>query len=293
MERLHLENDKKTEVSLTRVIFIWSKLNQDLSYKQGMHEICYMCWKVAIDEKLEDEDKEADCYSLFFQIMKSCKNWYDASSSTRQQEQEILKVCKKMLNQYIKKVNFQLYQQLVKHDISLHLFCMRWIRLLFIREFKDDEEVLVVWDFLCENGFDAVEWIAVAMISIIRDSLLAAEDSNDLLKILMKPFFLSATAVLKEAEKLKHNFHSPPTPMQHNNTLESLLTSAFTESRKLETRLDSDGLKILQSIQNKVMASLAKIKEAPSLPTLTLRRAESSSLHSLVEVVQEKLGLSG
>lgn len=53
---------------------------------------------------------------------------------------------------------------------SVYIFCRRWIRLLFGREFPM-QDLLVLWDaiFADSIGFDLVDYIFVAMLLYLRD----------------------------------------------------------------------------------------------------------------------------
>jgi len=96
--------DLAIQNSLLNILFIYCKLNADVSYRQGMHEIvAIILWVVACDaispathaeEKEEEERKpvadenvmtecldhrfiEHDTFSLFQVIMRSAKAWYE------------------------------------------------------------------------------------------------------------------------------------------------------------------------------------------------------------------------
>ena len=85
--------------SLLEILFIYCKLNQDVSYRQGFHEIAAtIYWVVACDALLspaseaEEEEEEAesimrealdssyikhDAFSIFQCVMRSAKAWYE------------------------------------------------------------------------------------------------------------------------------------------------------------------------------------------------------------------------
>ena len=74
---------------LCNILFIWSKLNADLSYRQGMHELAAVCFWVVYQDRLDlphpdplavlfdAQYVEHDCSVLFFKLMRSVKQWYE------------------------------------------------------------------------------------------------------------------------------------------------------------------------------------------------------------------------
>lgn len=92
--------DAKVQASLLDVLFVYCKLNEDLGYRQGMHEIvAVILWVLSGDaispdqtggegEELEEHETvmrslldprfiEHDAFSLFQVIMRSAKAWYE------------------------------------------------------------------------------------------------------------------------------------------------------------------------------------------------------------------------
>jgi len=87
--------EPRVQNSLLEVLFIYCKLNQDVSYRQGFHELAAaMYWVVACDaiapsdgkaEEGEENMVEAldarfidhDAFSLFQCVMRSAKQWYE------------------------------------------------------------------------------------------------------------------------------------------------------------------------------------------------------------------------
>jgi hypothetical protein len=83
-------------------------------------------------------------------------------------------------------VDAQLHAHLSDTGVQPQLFLLRWLRLLFGREFHTDD-VVALWDVLLEhNGADLTEAMAVAMILFLRAQLLAAPDFAAQLRRLQK-----------------------------------------------------------------------------------------------------------
>jgi len=78
-----------------------------------------------------------------------------------------------------------------------HLYLIRWLRLLFTREFNI-EQSFIIWDVLLQSkgplpvkpqfkqlsvGMELADYVCVAMLSFIRDQLLAEDAAHCLTKV--------------------------------------------------------------------------------------------------------------
>lgn len=87
--------DPAVQTSLREILFVYCKLNEDLGYRQGMHElVAVLLWvlggdAVAIGEEEQDQGDavmrvvldpryvDHDTFSLFQVIMRAAKAWYE------------------------------------------------------------------------------------------------------------------------------------------------------------------------------------------------------------------------
>lgn len=89
--------DPAVQASLREILFVYCKLNEDLGYRQGMHElVAVLLWvlggdavAVAVGEEGQDQDDAVMCvvldpryvdhdtFSLFQVIMRAAKAWYE------------------------------------------------------------------------------------------------------------------------------------------------------------------------------------------------------------------------
>jgi len=87
--------EPRVQNSLLEILFIYCKLNQDVSYRQGFHELAaVMYWVVSCDaitpsdeeykegeeimmEALDARFIDHDAFSLFQCVMRSAKQWYE------------------------------------------------------------------------------------------------------------------------------------------------------------------------------------------------------------------------
>jgi len=228
---------------MLRILFIWSKENAELGYKQGMHEllapIIYTlvkerqaltpsssysaglassvpyellpatstpaaAWELELVSLLkyfhEPDHIEPVAYAIFRQLMLRISDWYKPVVLPPSQQaiqdplaalaQELLKSnnpdqaptpngpiggspstrkSRYIQEVLLKKFDPQLHGRLSSLGIEPTVYLLRWIRLLFGREFHLEDAVLM-WDaiFAYDDKLSLVEYIATAMLIYIR-----------------------------------------------------------------------------------------------------------------------------
>lgn len=205
-----------TQNMMLDILFIFCKLNPDIGYRQGMHEVLApILWVVerdAVDSKsvqkersigtpgelvqdmFDDRFIEHDASTLFGLVMQNAKSYYAPADGLRnpsqpassQNDSPMLVRSKRIFEEYLPKADPGLASHLVKIDIVPQIFLMRWIRLLFGREFPFDE-VLTMWDiiFAEDPSLELVDLICVAMLLRIRWQLVEA-DTNTAFTLLLR-----------------------------------------------------------------------------------------------------------
>jgi TBC1 domain family member 5 len=194
----------QTQRILMDILFVYSKLNPDVGYRQGMHEILApILWVVerdAIDLGLSsktlgeeavvkavfDADHvEHDAFALFTKIMESAKSFYEQTTHEAKDNPIILR-SRRIFDDLLPQVDPDLARHLDKIDVVPQIFLIKWLRLLFGREFPFDD-VLLVWDVLFaeDTSLELVDYICVAMLLRIRWELLDA-DYNAALTLLLR-----------------------------------------------------------------------------------------------------------
>ncbi|KAI1117940.1 rab-GTPase-TBC domain-containing protein [Nemania sp. NC0429] len=204
---------------ITDVLFIYCKLNPDVGgYRQGMHEllapIVYVVEHDAIDatdvssdassdlrmvEMLDASFVEHDAFSVFSRVMDCAKPFYETGeppdnttghpafsmqstkSSIVEKSQYIHEIC-------LYKVDPELSNHLKNIEVLPQVFLIRWIRLLFSREFPFDQ-MLILWDtlFSIDPTFNLIDLICTSMLLRIRWDLLEADYSVALQLLLKYP----------------------------------------------------------------------------------------------------------
>ncbi|GFS04335.1 TBC1 domain family member 5, partial [Elysia marginata] len=153
---------------------------------------------------------EHDAYTMFCQVMETVEPWYlsrdifcnprtgslrnlellHATPFSRSQDlnpsNAIVTKLTRIQDYILKKFDQELHQHLERLEIAPQIYGIRWLRLLFGREFPM-QDLLMLWDAIFGDGigFDLVDYIFVAMLLYIRDILLTS-DYATCLTVLMK-----------------------------------------------------------------------------------------------------------
>ncbi|KAK7483590.1 hypothetical protein BaRGS_00025143, partial [Batillaria attramentaria] len=200
--------DKHMQDALIDVLFFYCRCHEVISYKQGMHELLApIIFVLHYDHQafLHASESETILY-MFCQVMATVEPWYltkDIPSAPKKKHeiftsqpfvrsQELLPssviVTKltRIQDYVLRKFDAELHAHLEQLEIAPQIYGIRWLRLLFGREFPM-QDLLMLWDaiFADSIGFDLVDYIFVAMMLYIRDLLLAS-DYAGCLSALMK-----------------------------------------------------------------------------------------------------------
>ncbi|OAT08726.1 TBC domain-containing protein [Blastomyces gilchristii SLH14081] len=214
MQENYFFREPKTKARMLDILFIYTKLNADLGYRQGMHELLApVLWVVehdAIDKKttvvsasdtgsedlmlqvLDMDYMEHDAFTIFCAIMQTAKLFYEQEAGrvpgVRSDVSPIVSRSEHIHQALLRAVDPELADHLQITEILPQIFLTRWIRLLFGREFSF-HEVLNIWDVLfAENmRLELIDDVCVAMLLRIRWQLLDADYSSALALLLRYP----------------------------------------------------------------------------------------------------------
>ncbi|KFY10111.1 hypothetical protein V492_05186 [Pseudogymnoascus sp. VKM F-4246] len=210
----------ETQKTLLQILFIYCKINQDIGYRQGMHELAAPILLAVQRDSLapvvsegpvsDDGDRlmlntldasfiEHDSFTLFNLIMRTAKSFYElgepdkklnAGSTTSSQygSSPIVQRSKQIHEVLLAQVDPELASHLTQIEILPQIFIIRWIRLLFGREFPF-EDLLALWDklFAEDPDLELIDMICVSMLLRIRWQLLDADYSVALTLLLKYP----------------------------------------------------------------------------------------------------------
>ncbi|NXH93132.1 TBCD5 protein, partial [Edolisoma coerulescens] len=212
MQYFQQENVRKI---LTDVLFCYARENEQLLYKQGMHELLapivfilhcdHQAFSHASEAAqprqalrfiflLNPEYLEHDAYAMFTCLMKTAEHWFSTFEHDSQKEKDvvitpmpfarpqdlgpsiaIVAKVNQIQDHLLKKHDIELYMHLNRLEIAPQIYGLRWVRLLFGREFPL-QDLLVVWDALFADSItlNLVDYIFVAMLLYIRDALISS-----------------------------------------------------------------------------------------------------------------------
>uniref|UniRef100_A0A7N8XSS2 TBC1 domain family member 5 n=1 Tax=Mastacembelus armatus TaxID=205130 RepID=A0A7N8XSS2_9TELE len=290
--------DEEVRTKLTDILFCYARENEQLLYKQGMHELLapivfvLHCdhqtfqhasetaspWSVPHTVALKPICSDFTCLkylqtnAMFSQLMETAEPWFSSF------EREVRKGKEEMLTSIpfarpqdagpsvaiVTKVN-RIQDQLVKkHDVELHMhlnrleiapqiYGIRWVRLLFGREFPL-QDLLVVWDALFADSvtLDLVDYIFVAMLLYIRDALIASNFQTCLGLLMHYPPIGDINSLLQKALFLRDPKNNPrPVNYQFQQNLDYYKTRGADLMNKTRSSTKAAPLNI-----NKVSSSL-------------------------------------
>ncbi|ROV98304.1 hypothetical protein VSDG_04460 [Cytospora chrysosperma] len=204
-------HQETTQALILDILFIWVKLNPDQGgYRQGMHELLapllYVVDKDAIDRKnigdamadpsmvemLDSYFVEHDTFALFSKLMEHTRPFYevsvDASGPLSGEQSAIVEKSKMIHEVALMRIDPELAKHLQATEILPQIFLIRWIRLLFGREFPF-EQLLTLWDniFAFDPTLELIDLMCVAMLLRIRWTLLEADYTVALTVLLKYP----------------------------------------------------------------------------------------------------------
>ncbi|KAJ5389899.1 uncharacterized protein N7496_000967 [Penicillium cataractarum] len=203
--------EPSTKQKLTDVLFVYSKLNPDVGYRQGMHELLApILWVIDRDsverpaqgapvkedslmlDLLDTRFVEHDSFTLFLSVMQTARIYYEhgetKSANGTVDVIPIVNRCQYLHQEALTIIDHELADHLHAVEVLPQIFLTRWMRLLFGREFPFDD-VLEMWDLLFAHGLrsDLVDFTCIAMLLRIRWQLLEADYSGALSMLLRYP----------------------------------------------------------------------------------------------------------
>ncbi|XP_061182868.1 TBC1 domain family member 5-like isoform X5 [Saccostrea echinata] len=191
-----------------------------------------------VKEVMDPAYLEHDAYALLSQIMRTVEPWYNSKdlpvSRGRERVNSIPFARPKDLNSssaivtkltriqdyILKKFDHELHGHLERLEIAPQIYGIRWIRLLFGREFPM-QDLLALWDAIFADGvgFELVDFVFVAMLLYIRDLLLASDYPQCLNCLMRYPPLADINHLIDNAQYLREPKHHPRPPTYTYNTV--------------------------------------------------------------------------
>ncbi|XP_077447097.1 TBC1 domain family member 5 isoform X3 [Stigmatopora argus] len=240
--------DDDVRTKLTDILFCYARENEQLLYKQGMHELLapivfvlhcdHQAFQHASETANPSEEMkcllnplylEHDAYALFSLLMETAEPWFSCyEREVRRGKEEMLSsipfarpqdmgpsvaiVTKvnRIQDLLVKKHDVELHMHLNRLEIAPQIYGIRWVRLLFGREFPL-QDLLVVWDALFADSItlDLVDYVFVAMLLYIRDALIASNFQTCLGLLMHYPPLGDINSLLQKALFLRDPRNHP------------------------------------------------------------------------------------
>ncbi|XP_033732943.1 TBC1 domain family member 5-like isoform X2 [Pecten maximus] len=198
-----------------------------------------------VRELMDPTYLEHDAYAMLCQIMETVEPWYNSKDimtpkmtkdkvtvalfSRPQDTNSSIAIVSKLtrVHDYIlKKFDPELHLHLERLDIAPQIYGIRWVRLLFGREFPM-QDLLVLWDALFADGigFDLVDYVFASMLLYIRDLLLASDYPQCLNCLMRYPPVADVHYLIEKARYLREPNNYPRPPNYTVQTVNQLVTN--------------------------------------------------------------------
>ncbi|VDO52261.1 unnamed protein product [Haemonchus placei] len=263
------------------ILLIYAKENPFVSYKQGMHEILAPLIFVLFS------DQQSFCHCL-----ETGGLTVQDAAPTNQVMRELVAI-----GERLQCVDPELAEHLNSLDIPPQLYGIRWLRLLFGREFAI-HDLLYVWDVLvCDRPVARmVECVFLAMLVQIRHLLLQSDYGGCLQYLMRYPPIVDVSTFIQQALHYRNpkKYPKPTTVNSLGNFSHLTVTGADHPNRARQGVMMVNDMgdvrqdEISGGLRNITSTMLSKVKnsmlERPSLlaasPPLTPRRMTQSAAKS-------------
>ena len=156
--------------------YLYSKKHNDISYVQGMNEICAIIYYIyTLDESPYIKPFiESDTYYTFELLMNEIKPIFMMSNVTYSQLFISMQI--KQINEILLKVEPELLDYFKKKDVMIDNFLMRWLLVMFAQEFSLETSISF-WDrlFTQKNKMKFICFISSAILIINKKKLMNME----------------------------------------------------------------------------------------------------------------------
>ena len=187
---------------ISKILFIYTKFEPELSYVQGMNEILapiYYCFSLDCFNDYQPIDNiEADSFYTFYFLMIKLKSLFNKNEDNKDKG---INGKTKRLTKMLEFIDNNLYNYLteIKFDFSILVF--RWISLLFSQNFEMID-LIRLWDYLFsnENIMERCYYISLAMILLKKDEITHIRIINDVYKIFQNTSDLFVENIITNAK---------------------------------------------------------------------------------------------
>lgn len=222
---------------ISEVLFLWSKANPSISYKQGLHELAaIVLWVVMHDHSTDVTTATEKTYIIFESILTHAKEFYATENGL---SSVVVRACR-INSEILSIVDHEVAARLDTLGIEPQLYSLRWLRLLFSREFPF-EACLLLWDllFAADQTSGIIDYVCCAMLTKQRQTLLK-NDYNTALTCLMRYSTIDITpySLVQDALQLQKRF---------DNVRSTLVPELGEKGNSKSLRQESDGASLGQA----------------------------------------------
>ncbi|XP_049870123.1 TBC1 domain family member 5 isoform X3 [Pectinophora gossypiella] len=236
--------DSKVQNLMVSVLFFWAR-SHTVGYRQGMHEVLApLLLELYIDRKhaptalcntlkcfLDEAYLEHDSYMLFSAVMKGLEKFYTTGDAVPSPSgrlppsrhihspNEVVRYLERIREEHLVSLDLELATHLDRCNITMELFGIRWVRLLFGREFIRSD-LPQLWSFIFADGplLPHLHYMVLALLLALR-TLLLDPDPGCVLSALMRPSAVPVTHVCALALHLRDPLlHPRPSPYHFHDT---------------------------------------------------------------------------
>ena len=191
---------------LKRILFIYTYINQDISYHQGMNELLapiFYCFSYDRTYQEETEENiEADTYWSFYNLMsKVSLSFVSAKNKGLDAKSYIFETC-------LEYVDKDIFNKLKELNIRAEYYCYRWFILLFSQEFEIDQ-LLRLWDLIFSNDdiYYYIVYIGMA-IMIMKKNIIINGEMVDAMQTLQNLGDININELINKTKELNEKYKS-------------------------------------------------------------------------------------
>ncbi|GAB5354659.1 hypothetical protein AAMO2058_000137800 [Amorphochlora amoebiformis] len=271
MEFFRLERTRRW---LTEVLLLWC-LKHHTEYTQGMNDIlatitmsllgdyallkalkqakrAHPSYPPALIARVHPQYLGSDAFAIFSALMKKLPAMFHPEK--KDSTHGLIQLTRFVQSALLRKFDPDLYEFLSKSGAPPELYMLKWVRLLFSREFEISQ-VLQIWDELVKQGgietkmgFGMVEHLCMALLKHVRYELLnfvqLDPDSSmvdALARILKFPSVPDIQNVIVQAKKSREQYKSSVIASMPAKPLNKVLPNVYAEVREGGKNVKSGG----------------------------------------------------
>lgn len=252
---------------------------------------------------------EHDAFCMFRAMMNATAEFFTGISNAARNQKKVqkdlfskeenetvtpvVKRCVRIQNVLLRQKDPQLFEHFTKLQIEPQLYAMRWLKLLFGREFNL-RDLMILWDAIFAYGrsFSLVDYISVSMLMFLRSELLQCDQVSAMKRLLRYPPVEDITLFVEKAVELitpkKASVAppaSPPAPSTPSPTLSPPPASPPTTILQAAAPWDPV-TRLFSSVA--AVASPPRIEEKPETPKVDISALvdENKSLKAQVSSLE-------